>query len=128
MIPAPIDPALLREHAFAETGNLAIVLSKEKFSDEGGYKSVTKYGLGYFNYMVAAKKCVRGISYKEILRGHFYHYFNWYFITLSILFGIWVLLLLIRDGRLARILNVLNSRLNLKKKKKDDMSYDYVPV
>ncbi|EGA75781.1 YCR043C-like protein [Saccharomyces cerevisiae AWRI796] len=75
MIPAPLDASLLREHAFQGTNDLSTVLSPSTFTDEGGYKPVLKYGLGYFNYGLVIDDEVYDYSVCDIIRGHVYDHF-----------------------------------------------------
>lgn len=88
MIPPPIDPALLREHAYHDTGILNIVLNPDTYTDEGGYKPVLGYGLGYYNYAFGIGREVDEKSSLEMARFHIYKYFNWYLLLL-VLLGLW---------------------------------------
>ncbi|SCU96660.1 LADA_0H02080g1_1 [Lachancea dasiensis] len=70
MIPQPVDPALLREHAFQDIGDLNVVLAKETYTEFGGFKSIFRYGLGYFNYGFGLERQVHERSILSILRSH----------------------------------------------------------
>ncbi|SCU95757.1 LAFA_0G02124g1_1 [Lachancea sp. 'fantastica'] len=70
MIPEPVDPALLREHAYQDIGDLSIVLAKETYTDFGGFKSIFQYGLGYFNYDFGLDREVHERSMSCILKAH----------------------------------------------------------
>ncbi|SCV03079.1 LANO_0G02014g1_1 [Lachancea nothofagi CBS 11611] len=78
MIPEPIDPALLREHAFQDIGDLNIVLSKETYTEFGGFKSIFKYGLGYFNYTFGLSREVHERNIPSMLRSHVLEHYGAY--------------------------------------------------
>lgn len=128
MIPPPVDPALLREHAYADTGNLEIVLNPKTFTDFGGFKSIEKYGLGYFNYMFALDKRVTEVSIKDILRCHIYKHFNFYFVILVMLTLMWLLSLTIYAESFKEKISFDLGRSRSHKKKSGEISYDHVQV
>ncbi|SCU99154.1 LAME_0G02036g1_1 [Lachancea meyersii CBS 8951] len=78
MIPEPIDPALLREHAFQDSGDLGIVLAKETYTELGGFKSIFEYGLGYFNYGFGLTREVHERSMACILKSHVLDHYGLY--------------------------------------------------
>ncbi|CEP64342.1 uncharacterized protein LALA0_S11e01926g [Lachancea lanzarotensis] len=83
MIPEPIDPALLREHAFQDIGDLDIVLAKETYTDFGGFKSIFQYGLGYFNYGFGLDREVHERSLSCVLKSYIVgHYVVFSFVAL----------------------------------------------
>lgn len=128
MIPLPVDPVLLREHAFADTGNIAIVLNPESVGDAGGFKSIGKYGLGYFNYVLGHDKCVNEFSLKDMVRGHIFKYFNFYFIIIIAILGLWILSVSIYAECVTEQLYNLLGRKRSYKKKFEGISYDHVQV
>ncbi|EJS44496.1 YCR043C [Saccharomyces arboricola H-6] len=127
MIPPPLDASLLREHAYQGTNDLSTVLSPNTFTDEGGYKPVLKYGLGYFNYGLVLDDEVYDYSVCDIIRGHVYDYFWCYFYCFIILCTIWIMRLTWRSGG-------KKNKLGWNKKKDDfkieggDLEYQHVKV
>ncbi|KAH3899604.1 uncharacterized protein SCDLUD_003884 [Saccharomycodes ludwigii] len=89
MIPIPNDPALLREHIYSETGDLHVVLDPRTFSDIDGYKPISAYGLGYFNYYMKTDRELREKRVLDEIVIHVYNNFNFYFIIFWILFVIY---------------------------------------
>ncbi|CAH01143.1 uncharacterized protein KLLA0_C02145g [Kluyveromyces lactis] len=128
MLPPPVDAALLREHAYADTGNSQIVLDIKTFTDDGGYKPIEKYGLGYFNYMFALNKRVTEVSLKEIIRGHIYEYFTIYFVIIVIILAIWILSVSIYAECLTKRIRSAFGKTSSYSKKVDGISYDHVQV
>ncbi|CAR23868.1 hypothetical protein ACU8KH_03545 [Lachancea thermotolerans] len=78
MIPEPVDPGLLREHAFYDSGDLGVVLSKDTYTEFGGFKSIFKYGLGYFNYASGLDREVHERSLAYMLKFHILQHFGLY--------------------------------------------------
>ncbi|CDO92751.1 unnamed protein product [Kluyveromyces dobzhanskii CBS 2104] len=128
MLPPPVDAALLREHAYADTGNLQIVLDINTFTDAGGYKSIEKYGLGYCNYMFGLNDRVSDVSLKEIIRGHIYEYFTFYFFILLVILGVWILSISIYADMLRKKMSSALGGSRSYKNKVDGISYDHVQV
>lgn len=98
MIPEPLDPALLREHAFQDTGDLKIVLDPATFTEEGGFKPILKYGLGYFNYGLGLSKEVHQRSFFYMARSHMITHFNIYGSVLLLVVILWAITLFSGKG------------------------------
>lgn len=88
MIPEPIDPALLREHAYHDTGNLELVLSKDTYTEFGGFKSILKYGLGYFNYAPGLEREVHEKSNLYVIKIHILEHYGLYCCLTLFLLGL----------------------------------------
>ncbi|CCD22209.1 uncharacterized protein NDAI_0A00510 [Naumovozyma dairenensis CBS 421] len=139
MIPPPVDPILLREHAYQETGDLGLVLNKNKFTGRGGYKPILNYGLGYFNYDMSLKDEVYSKSYCSMLKGHIQQHFLIYFILFLISSTFWIAFFFFEFHFLRRITKGSFKNINKKNKlrldddeesrihydDKQDQDYDY---
>lgn len=90
MVPGSVDVALLREHSFQETKDINVVLDSRTFTDKGGFKPISKYGLGYFNYDLSSDSGVYSRSISDVIRGHVYEYFMFYFVFMIFLSILWV--------------------------------------
>lgn len=127
MIPLPIDPGLLREHAFADIGNLQIVLHPDTYTDIGGHKSTLQYGLGYFNYILQLDQQVSQKEWIIIFRGHIYQYFNIYIIIFIIISGIWITSILdVKPESTASLLHLPRWNKNLDKE--DTVDYHHIKI
>ncbi|EDO19105.1 hypothetical protein Kpol_2000p73 [Vanderwaltozyma polyspora DSM 70294] len=93
MVPPPVDPVLLREHSFQDTGNLVTVLNPDTFYHTG-FKSTRNYGLGYMNYNLGLKDDVYEKSWLHIFRSHIYDKFTLYLILLLLSVIIWFIIFL----------------------------------
>ncbi|QLG70152.1 hypothetical protein HG535_0A00910 [Zygotorulaspora mrakii] len=124
MIPPPVDPALLHEHAYQGTGDLSYALNIETFTDEGGYKPLLKYGLGFFNYYLALDDEVYGRSWLEIFRFHLYEHFAIYFLIFLVAFLAWSSMVVAHIGSTSDII-FHKSKGSHKKRSEDGDSLDY---
>ncbi|CCC68959.1 hypothetical protein NCAS_0B08750 [Naumovozyma castellii] len=92
MIPPPTDPALLRENAFQETGDLNIVLNKDTFRGAGGYKPILTYGLGFFNYGMTLDDDVYSRTWADAIRCHVTQHCVAYTVIFIVLAICWIML------------------------------------
>lgn len=128
MIPLPVDPVLLHEHAYQDTGDLSYALNLDTFTDEGGYKPVLKYGLGFFNYQLALKDEIYESSWLDQARFHLYEHFTIYFLLFLIAFLIWAFMLVAQIGHLGESFFRKNKVAFKKSSKEDDFTYHHLKV
>lgn len=88
-LPPATESALLREHAYESGAGLEVVLDARKSVGHGGFKPISDYGLGYFNYYLREKDMVRNRSLIDMLRGNIYDYFPLYFIVFAVVALVW---------------------------------------
>lgn len=128
MIPPPVDPVLLHEHAYQDTGDLNYVLHLETFTNDGGYKPVLKYGLGFFNYDLALKDEIYDMSWLDILRFHIYEHFIAYFSIFIVLFLIWVFIVAVQLGHASYFVFGKDKKFFKRHDKEDDFEYRHIKV
>ncbi|SCU95309.1 LAMI_0F01948g1_1 [Lachancea mirantina] len=116
MIPDPTDPALLREHAFYDTGDLGTVLNIDTFTEKGGFKPILKYGLGYFNYGFGLQDEIYDRSILYMVKSHLHDHPNPYLFLILVFFAASIFTLLPVNG-------VLTGRKSRSKKNEDDVYY-----
>ncbi|CCE91517.1 uncharacterized protein TDEL_0C06280 [Torulaspora delbrueckii] len=124
MIPPPIDAVLLHEHAYQDTGDLSYVLNLETFTDDGGYKPILKYGLGFFNYDLALTSEVYDRSWIEMFRFHLYENFAFYFLIFLALFLLWALVMVAQLNHAGQMVFGKNKKFE----KEDDLEYHHIKV
>lgn len=128
MIPPPIDAVLLHEHAYQDTGDLSYVLNLDTFTDEGGYKPILKYGLGFFNYDLALRSEIYGRSWVEMFRFHLYEQFAFYFFLFLALFLLWALVVVAQVNHAGHTVFGKNKVSFKKFDKEDDLEYHHIKV
>ncbi|CAL9731621.1 hypothetical protein MOUN0_M01618 [Monosporozyma unispora] len=89
MIAYPIDPALIRDHIFHDTGDLNIVLNPDTFYRPGAFKRVKDYGLGYFNYQFQIQEEIYTPSVTDTWRSEIYDNFVKYLVIVLIVMSLW---------------------------------------
>ncbi|CCF57713.1 hypothetical protein KAFR_0D00660 [Kazachstania africana CBS 2517] len=132
MIPALVDPALLHEHAFYDSGDIDLVLNPQTFTDRNGYKSISEFGLGFFNYDMELRHEIYDYTNGNLFRSHIYDYFTIYFILFIILCVGWLLACLLELNSMRKFLTKSwHGRRNSKyvsSHSNDDVEYHHIKV
>lgn len=128
MIPPPVDAVLLHEHAYQDTGDLSYVLSLETFTDNGGYKPILTYGLGFFNYDLALKNEIYDKSWIEMLRFHVYEHFVVYLIIFLFIFLVWCFVVIVQLNYAGHVIFGEDKKLYKKFEKDNELEYRHIQV
>ncbi|GAV48527.1 hypothetical protein ZYGR_0K00320 [Zygosaccharomyces rouxii] len=125
MIPLPTDAALLHEHAYQDTGDLSYVLHLDTFTDDGGYKPILKYGLGFFNYHLAHDDEIYEQSWLDMFHFHIREHFLMYAFILLVLGLIWSIVLMIQVNHAGQF---AFGKKKKTLKKQEDLEFHHIKV
>ncbi|CDH13337.1 uncharacterized protein ZBAI_05123 [Zygosaccharomyces bailii ISA1307] len=129
MIPLPTDAALLHEHAYQDTGDLSYVLNLDTFTDEGGYKPILQYGLGFFNYYLALDDEVYEKSRLEMARFHIREHLLIYSFVFIVMALVWAFVVMVQVNYAGQFVFGRKKKQLLKKKEaEEDLEFHHIKV
>lgn len=129
MIPLPTDAALLHEHAYQDTGDLSYVLNLDTFTDEGGYKPILQYGLGFFNYYLALDDEVYEKCRLEIARFHIREHLLIYSFVFIMMALVWAFVVMVQVNYAGQLVFGRKKKQLLKKREAEDcLEFHHIKV